>query len=172
MKIKVKVFNKLATPMVWKSGDWIDLRAAEDVQIPCAKAELLKQHDKEKYRQVNFYDAKIPLGVAMQLPEGFEAVVNARSSLYKKFGVVLANAQGIIDNSYCGDNDQWFAHVIALRNTMIPEGSRICQFRVQLSQKATFWQKLKWLFSSGIEFEFVDKLDNPDRGGHGSTGVK
>ena len=92
--------------------------------------------------------------------------------IYKNFFVILANGQGVIDNSYCGDNDQWFAQVIAFADTKIEAGDRICQFRIQLSQKATFWQKLKWFFSNGVKIEIVDELGNPNRGGHGHSGIK
>ena len=108
----------------------------------------------------------------MQLPKGYEAIVNSRSSIYKNFFVMLVNGQGVIDNSYCGDNDQWFAQVLAFADTKIEAGDRICQFRIQLSQKATFWQKLKWLFSNGVKIEIVDELGNPNRGGHGHSGIK
>ena len=74
--------------------------------------------------------------------------------------------------SYNGDNDEWKFPAIAIRETTIEEGTRICQFRIQLSQKATFWQKLKWLFSSGVKLVEVDNLNNEDRLGFGSTGIK
>jgi dUTPase len=61
---------------------------------------------------------------------------------------------------------------MSVGNVDIKKGDRICQFDIQPSMKATFRQKLKWLLSNGIELEFVDELDNPDRGGHGSTGDK
>ena len=79
---------------------------------------------------------------------------------------------GVIDNTYCGNNDEWKYPAIALRDTIIKRGDRICQFRIQLSQKATLWQKIKWFLSSGIKIIKVDSLDNNDRGGFGSTGVK
>ena len=108
----------------------------------------------------------------MQLPKGFEAVALPRSSTYKNFGVILGISEGIIDQSYCGDNDEWRFNAIAFRATTINEGDRICQFRVQLSQKATIWQKLMWLLSSGIKIVEVDNLGNKDRRGIGSTGIK
>lgn len=172
MNILMKVFNPLATPYIWEKGDWIDLRAAETVHIRGPRSEMLKQHDGEKYRKVVFHDAKIPLGVAMKLPEGMEAIVNTRSSLFKNCKVILANNQGVIDNSYNGDGDQWFAHVIALEDTTINEGDRICQFRILPSQRATLFQKLKWLFSRELTFTIVKHLGNKNRGGHGSSGIK
>lgn len=106
----------------------------------------------------------------MQLPDGFEAIIIPRSSTFKHFGVVETNSVGLIDNSYCGNQDEWKLPVVALKAGEILAGERVCQFKIQLSQKATFKQKLKWLFSSGVEFEFVDNLCNTNRGGFGSTG--
>lgn len=72
--------------------------------------------------------------------------------------------------SYCGEKDVWGFPALAIGDASISKGDRICQFRIELSQKATVWQKLKWLFCSGIEIVTVDKLYNPARGGFGSTG--
>lgn len=176
LKIKVKRINILLDlPEVIEKGDWIDLRASENVIMHAPKANTLKRHKvdgKEKFhRDVEFDFKLISLGVAMQLPKGFEAMVLARSSTPKKFGIMTANSEGVIDNSYCGNNDEWKYPAIALRDTIIHEGDRICQFRIQLSQKATFWQKLKWFLSSGIKIVEVESLDGADRGGIGSTGV-
>lgn len=169
-KIRIKMLGRpFPIPEITKKGDWIDLRAAEDVVLAAPYA---TQARKNVERKVIFEQAVIPLGVAMQLPKGYEAIVNSRSSIYKNFFVMLVNGQGVIDNSYCGDNDQWFAQVLAFADTKIEAGDRICQFRIQLSQKATFWQKLKWFFSSGVKIEIVDELGNPNRGGHGHSGVK
>lgn len=121
-------------------GDWRDIRAAETVELKKGEFKL------------------IPLGVAMQLPDGYEANVVPRSSTFKNFGILQTNSFGVIDNSYCGDNDQWFFPAYALRDTIIHKNDRICQFRIVKKQPE-------------IEFEEVDHLDNPDRGGHGSTGV-
>ena len=107
----------------------------------------------------------------MQLPKGFEAVVLPRSGT-PKLGIMCANSEGVIDNSYCGNDDEWRFPAIAFQSTTINKGDRICQFRVQLSQKATIWQKLRWLFSNKIELVSVDKLDGNNRGGFGSTGVQ
>lgn len=170
-KIKVKVLAEGCTPLINENGDWVDLRAAEDVTLKAPFAGQLNRPEK-KYRDIAIESYVIPLGVAMELPKGYEAHVVARSSLYKNFGVILANGKGIIDNTYNGDNDQWFAPVIALRDTHIKKGDRICQFRIVLSQKATFWQKIKHLFGSGIKLEFVDYLGNSNRDGHGSTGIE
>ena len=177
LKIKVKRINKnIPLPEVTDKGDWIDLRAAETVTLNAPQANILKRHKvkgvEERHRDVEFDSRLIRLGVAMQLPKGFEAVALSRSSTYKNFGVILGNSEGVIDQPYCGDNDEWRFNAIAFRDTTINEGDRICQFRIQLSQKATMWQKIKWLLSSGVEIIEVDELGNPDRKGIGITGIK
>ena len=121
-------------------SDWIDLRAAERVELKAGDFKL------------------ISLGVSMRIPEGYEAHVVPRSSTFKNFGIIQTNHQGVIDNSYCGDNDCWFFPAYALRDTKINVNDRICQFRIVKKQPT-------------IIFEEVSKLDNKDRGGHGSTGV-
>lgn len=140
MKIRVKKLADIESPKAIEQGDWIDLRAAEAILI--VKGEF-------KY---------IPLGVAMQLPEGYEAIVTPRSSLFKRRGIIMTNSIGIMDESYCGDNDEWKIPAYATRDTLIPKGERICQFRIVKHQPE-------------IEFEIVDTLGNPDRGGYGSTGA-
>lgn len=166
--IKVKMLDKsIEPPCITDKGDWIDLRAAEDVEFI---GPFTIQARKDRDRYTIFSDYKMPLGVAIELPKGYEAVLNTRSSAFKNYTVMLVNGQGVIDNSYNGDEDQWFAHLIPFRDNVIKKGDRICQFRIQLSQKATCWQKIKWLLSSGVRIKLVDKLDNSDRGGHGSTG--
>lgn len=177
LKIKVKRINKnLPIPEIIDEGDWIDLRAAETVTLNAPQATVLKKHKvngvEEKHRDVEFDSKLIKLGIAMQLPKGFEAVVLSRSSTYKNFGVIFGNSEGVIDQPYCGNNDEWKYNAIAFRDTTINEGDRICQFRIQLSQKATLWQKLKWFFSSGIKIIEVEELNNYDRGGIGITGIK
>lgn len=168
--IKVKKINKkLADPCITPDGEWIDLRAAKEIKIDSPYA---IQGRKDRDRKVIFNDALIPLGISMQLPKGYEAILDARSSIYKNFMVILVNGQGVIDNSYSGDKDEWFIHIVAFKDTVICEGDRICQFRIQLSQKATSWQKIKWLFSNGIKIKIVNSLGNPNRGGHGHSGVK
>lgn len=177
LKIKVKRINKnLPLPEVIDKGDWIDLRASETVHLNAPQAGTLKRHTvngvEVSHRDVTFESKLIGLGVAMQLPAGFEASVLSRSSTYKNFSVILANGKGVIDQPYCGDNDEWKFNAIALTDTIINEGDRICQFRIQLSQKATLWQKIKWLLSSGVEIVEVDELGNPNRGGIGTTSIK
>ena len=141
MKIKIKYFSKEIEPLEYIDGksDWIDLRAASEVTMKAGEFKL------------------IPLGVGMELPKGYEAHVVPRSSTYKNFGVIQTNSMGVIDETYCGDNDQWFFPAYALRDTVIKVNDRICQFRIMEHQPA-------------IELEAVEQLNNKDRGGHGSTG--
>lgn len=161
--------NAIVRPQIIGKGDWIDLRAAQDIEL---KGPYVVPARKDIDRKVIFNDVKVPLGIAMELPKGFEAPVIMRSGTYKNYKVILANGEGLIDNPYNGDDDQWFAHIVPFEDGFIAEGDRICQFRIQLSQKATMWQKLKWLCSNGVKLEFVESLGNPNRGGHSSTGVK
>lgn len=177
LKIKVKEITKGCMPYIIQNGDWIDLVCAEDIKIDAPQADTLKEihfndGSRAKYRNVTADLEYIPLGVAMQLPKGFEAIVAPRSSTPSKFGIMCANSFGVIDGCYCGNNDEWKFPVIAIRLTFIEKGCRICQFRIQLSQKATLWQKIKWLFSSGVELVKVDNLQENNRGGFGSTGIK
>lgn len=177
LKIKVKRLNKnIDLPEVINKGDFIDLRASETITMHAPQAGVLRRHkvDGKEYshRDVEFDFQLIPLGVAMELPKGFIAVPVPRSSTFKKYGITQANSIGVIDHTYCGDNDEWKLPAIAYRYTVIPEGDRICQFEIRLSQKATVWQKLKWLFSSGVEIVEVESLNAPDRDGFGITGVR
>lgn len=177
LKIKVKEITKGCMPYIIQNGDWIDLVCAEDIKINAPQADTLKEihfndGSRAKYRNVTADLEYIPLGVAMQLPKGFEAIVTPRSSTPSKFGIMCANSFGVIDGCYCGNNDEWKFPVVAIRPTFIEKGCRICQFRIQLSQKATLWQKIKWLFSSGVELVKVDNLQENNRGGFGSTGIK
>lgn len=170
LKIKVKRFTSeegnplVDMPKVIKKGEWVDLRTAERMLIPAPQAGLSKDL---KYRDVDFKVVNIPLGVAMQLPNGFEAIMASRSSLPGNMGIVLANGIAVIDNSFCGNEDQWMFPAISIRKTTIEQNTRICQFRIQLSQKATVWQKIKWLLSSDIEFVEVDSLGEENRKGIG-----
>lgn len=99
----------------------------------------------------------ISLGISMKLPEGYEAHMVPRSSTFKNWGIIQANHMGVIDNSYSGDNDIWKYPVIAMRDTMICKNDRICQFRIVKKQPE-------------LIFETVEHLDDPDRGGFGSSG--
>lgn len=139
MKIKVKYLADIEKLEKISVGDYIDLRCATDTFIKAGHLET------------------IPLGVAMELPKGYEAMMLPRSSTFKKYGIVLVNSMGIIDNSYCGDNDEWKFQAYASRDVIIPKNERICQFRIIENQPQ-------------IEFEEVETLGNADRGGIGSTG--
>jgi len=152
LKIRVKCSEGICFPTDLDKGDWIDLHASRSVRLK--KGEM----------------CIIPLGVAMKLPEGFEAHILPRSSTPKKFNILCANSQGIIDHSYCGDKDMWGFPALAIDEASVTKGDRICQFRIELSQKATVLQKLKWLLCSGVHLEPVPFLKGNNRGGFGSTG--
>lgn len=171
LKIKVKVLTEGCMPVINKNGDWIDLRSAKQVELEPARFFERKAYNnvKDILEIPTYY---IPLGIAMKLPKGFEAIVASRSSGPNKLGLFIPNGEGIIDNSYSGNEDEWHYVCSPMRETTIEKGDRICQFRVQLSQKATIWQRLKWLFSSGIELIEVKNLDDTNRRGFGSSGVK
>ncbi len=141
MNIKVHYLNKKLEKLQYIGGksDWIDLRAAEEISMKAGEFRL------------------IPLGVAMELPPGYEAHIVPRSSTFKNFGIIATNSMGIIDESYCGDNDQWFFPAYALRDTEIHVNDRICQFRIERHQPE-------------LVFLELESLGRADRGGHGSTG--
>lgn len=174
MKIKVLEKTKGCMPKIIKKGDWIDLTTAEEIVLrgPISKTLRKKIKNKEveeRFRDVEFLSALVPLGICASMPKGYEAIIAPRSSTFKKWGIIQTNSIGVIDGSYCGDNDEWKMPVLATHSVVIPKGTRIAQFRIQLSQKATFWQKLQWLFSSKIKLVQVSSLDNKDRGGFGTT---
>ena len=176
MKIKVKEITEGCKFNFLPQGEWIDLRAAETVVFKAPQASSRRREtingEQISRRDVTFDFKAIKLGIAMELPKGLEAIMLPRSSTLKNFGVISANSQGVIDNSYSGDSDEWGFPAIALRETTINKGDRICQFRINLSQNAPWYIKLKWLFCNKIEFEEVDRLENEDRGGFGSTNLK
>lgn len=124
-----------------QSGDWIDLRIAEDVTLKTGEFKL------------------IPLGVAMMLPKGYEALVIPRSSTFKKYGIIQANSIGLIDESYCGNNDEWYFPAYATRDIEIPKNTRICQFRIIEHQPP-------------VDIVEVTELSEINRGGFGSTGER
>ena len=156
LKIKIKEITKGCMPEIIEQGDWIDLKLAEDVKFTGTEV----QSRKIKY---------LPLGIAMELPKGFEAYVLPRSSTPNKWNIELANSHGVIDESYKGDEDEWKYIAKAFKAIEIPKGTRICQFRIMPKMNASFWTKLKWLFSNGIKLIKVDSLNNKNRGGIGST---
>ena len=140
-EIKVKYFVDGIDELCAVAGksDWIDLHAAEEVTLKAGEFRL------------------IPLGVAMALPEGYEAHIVPRSSTFKNYGILQTNSMGVVDCSYCGDNDQWRMPVYATRDVTIEKNARICQFRIMRNQPP-------------LRFTRVERLDGPDRGGFGSTG--
>ncbi len=139
--IRINTFTDKIDKLTYVDGksDWIDLRASEDVELKAGEFKL------------------IPLGVAMELPKGYEAHLVPRSSTFKNYGILQTNSCGIIDCSYCGDEDMWRMPVYATRDTMIHQNDRICQFRIVENQPK-------------ITFDEVESLGNADRGGFGSTG--
>lgn len=139
--IKIKYFTDIEKISKISKGDWIDLRSAEEVSLKAGEFKL------------------IHLGIGMELPKGYEAHIVPRSSTYKNFGIIQTNHQAVIDESYCGNNDEWLYPVYALRETHINKNDRICQFRIVKKQPQ-------------LNFIEVDSLQNEDRGGIGSTGVK
>lgn len=158
-------------PKIIKCGEWVDLSSAQEHILQAPQAGTLKGHD-VKHRDVISDVTYIPLGIAMKLPKGYEAIVAPRSSAAKKMGIMMANGIAVIDNAYQGDEDQWMFPAVTLRKTSIAQNTRLCQFRIQLSQKATMWQRIKWLLSSGIELVEVESLSSKNRNGLGSTGTE
>ena len=140
-EIKIKYHADIEHIKKIEQGDWIDLRAAEDVTLKFGESKV------------------ISLGVSMELPDGYEAHVAPRSSTFKNFGIILVNGIGIIDNSYCGNDDIWMFPALCMKQegTVIKKGDRICQFRIMKKQPE-------------IRFTEVENLDGKNRGGIGSTG--
>ena len=139
MKIQIKYFEGADKIQKIPQGDWIDLKSRETVIL-----------NKGDFRLIN-------LGVAMQLPQGFEAHIAPRSSTFKNWGIIQVNSVGVVDESYCGDDDEWKMPVYATRDATIEKGDRICQFRIVEKQPI-------------IEFNVVNHLNNENRGGFGSSG--
>ena len=141
--IKIKYFGQDLEKLEYIGGksDWIDLRASETVELKAGDFKL------------------IPLGVAMELPPGYEAHVVPRSSTFKTYGILQTNSCGVIDGSYCGDQDMWKMPVYATRDTTIQKGDRICQFRIMENQPE-------------IVFQETEFLENTDRGRFGTTGER
>lgn len=140
-KIDVKYFSNFVRLEKIKAGDWIDLRATETIELKAGEYKI------------------IPLGVAMKLPKNYEAWILPRSSTFKRWGIILVNGMGIIDNSYQGDADQWGFPAYATRDTIIQAGDRICQFRIHRNMPRLFFRRRL-------------QLSKSSRGGYGSTGVQ
>ena len=141
--IKIKYFNDNLKPLEYIEGksDWIDLRASVTMHLESGNSYM------------------IPLGIAMEIPKGYEAHIVPRSSTFKNYGIIQTNSVGIIDNSYSGDDDQWCLPVYATRDTTIHFNDRICQFRIYRNQPLLYFLTTKVLGSK-------------NRGGFGSTGKK
>lgn len=139
--IRIKYFTDRIERLAYVAGksDWIDLRASEEVVLKAGEFAL------------------IPLGVAMELPRGYEAHLVPRSSTFKNWGLLQTNSIGVVDNSYCGDNDMWRMPVYATRDTVVRVNDRIAQFRIVENQPT-------------LVFDEAESLGNEDRGGFGSTG--
>ena len=142
LRILIKYFDP-EMPKIAKLdiGDWVDLRTSEERLLEAGKYTLIK------------------LGIAMQLPTGYEAIIAPRSSTFKNWGILLSNSLGVIDESYCGNDDQWMFGAYPTRDVLIEKYSRICQFRIQKKQPT-------------LNFEEVVTLSEKSRGGFGSTGIK
>lgn len=138
--IKIKYLRDIKAIEENVNSDWIDLRCAEDI-----------------YMRTGEY-CVIPLGIAMELPKNYEAIIAPRSSTFAKWGIICPNSIGIIDESYKGDDDEWRFPALAIRDTVIHKNDRICQFRIVEHQPF-------------IMFKEVTSLGNENRGGFGSTGV-
>ena len=139
MEILVKYHADIDPLEKTEKGDWIDLRVAEDVELKAGESKC------------------ISLGVSMKLPDGYEALVIPRSSTFKHWGIIQTNHIGLIDNSYCGNDDVWMFTALATRDVLIEKNSRICQFRIQRKME-------------GFKFRTVDGLESVNRGGFGSSG--
>lgn len=140
-EIKIKYFTDIEPITKKNNGDWIDLRTAERIELKQGEFKL------------------IPLGVGMILPDGYEANIVPRSSTFKTWGILQTNHFGVIDNSYSGDNDQWFYPAYATRDTVIEKNDRICQFRINKKMP-------------DVDFVTVEHLNDTDRGGFGTSGTK
>lgn len=157
MKIRIKYFEGATRLQKIKKGNWIDVYANKDVFVKVGER------------------AMIPLGFAMELPEGWEAHIAPRSSTFKTWGIIQTNSVGVVDDTYIGDNDQWHMPVYCLQGkhieknlselldasegTWIRKGDKIGQFRIMEVMPE-------------IEFEEVESFGNDDRGGFGTTGTK
>lgn len=138
-EIQIRYFPGSPHLVMNERGDWCDLYVYEDMTLKAGES------------------ACIPLGIAMRLPIGYEAIIAPRSSTFKRTGLVQTNSVGVVDNSYSGNNDQWMMPVYATRDVVIEKGTRLCQFRIQERQPK-------------LVFNEVATLNGPDRGGFGTSG--
>ena len=142
-KLKIRYISKEIEKLRYIDGvsDWIDLRCAEEVELKQGEWRLIR------------------LGIAVELPRGYEAHIVPRSSTFRNFGIIQTNHMGVVDHSYCGDEDEWKYPVLAMRDTVIHVNDRICQFRIMKNQPK-------------LVFEEVEHLGGESRGGFGTTGVQ
>ena len=142
-KLKIRYISKEIEKLRYIDGvsGWIDLRCAEEVELKQGEWRLIR------------------LGIAVELPKGYEAHIVPRSSTFRNFGIIQTNHMGVVDHSYCGDEDEWKYPVLAMRDTVIHVNDRICQFRIMKNQPK-------------LVFEEVEHLGGESRGGFGTTGVQ
>jgi dUTP pyrophosphatase len=138
VRYHTELFPELKPIEKLPQGDWIDLRCAADTTIKAGNYLV------------------IPLGVSIKLPTGYTAIIAPRSSTFKKYGILMANSIGVVDESYCGDNDIWGFPAYATKDILIPANERICQFTI--------------IKKNNMTLNVVDKLEDTNRGGFGSTG--
>lgn len=139
-QIKVKYHNKDLIKIKYdENGNFFDLRAAKRYEI----------------KKGDF--ALIDLGVSIKLPEGYWGQVVPRSSLFKNHKVIQANSFGVIDTTYCGEDDHWMLPVLAFDDTVIEFNERICQFRIVKDNPFTILE--------------VDNMEDASRGGFGTSGT-
>lgn len=138
-KIKIKRIVDTAGVRVGTPGEWIDICLPEAVEFRKGEPKFIK------------------LGIAVKLPKDYEAIIAERSSTFKRYGLLLTNSIGVIDNAYCGNNDEWGALFYPTKDVDVPLGTRLLQFRIQKCQPK-------------VKVKYVAELNGEDRGGFGSTG--
>lgn len=158
-KIKIKYLESNVD--IEQHGNWIDVKSAITEHLNPIHVE-----DEHLVAPLNL----IPLGFAMQLPKHYEAHLVPRSSTFKHFASIQTNSMGVIDETYCGEKDEWKIPLLSFEDIIINRGERVGQFRIELSQDAPWYAKLKWLFDGKIKFKVVDELHSKSRGGFGSIG--
>jgi len=96
-------------------------------------------------------------GLIVCIPEGYGLIIASRSSTAKK-NLVLANGIGIIDQDYCGPEDELKLSVrnVGRKPYRIEKGERIAQGLLVPIARAVFHE--------------VDRVDAQSRGGYGTTG--
>lgn len=153
LELKVKYIDEKLTKMEKiDKGDLVDLRASrifvngEERSFPC----------EYKFGDTVF----VRLGFAMKMPEGYKANVYPRSGTFKNYGLLLTNSVGQIDNSYCGNDDEWCGMFYATRDGAMEHNDRILQFEVVPQAM------------NNVAFNFVEELEETNRGGYSSTGIK